>query len=431
MKKAADGGARIDREWGSRMEKRGNTEGICLQVQMFGGFSISWGGKLIASNAKSSESQFNYLCELLLHHRKEGVSRDMVERVLFEDRDIQDIHHATRSVIYNAKKKLKAAGLPDVNYIEQKKGICYWNSQVPVREDAEEFEQRFRQAEAEEDPEKKLGLYLEACHLYTGEFLAQQTATVWIAHEAKRYRAMFCACVERAAALMRESQDFLQMEELGIYAAAISPLSDWETVTMEALVAMGRYEDARRLYDDTVGFYFQEQGLRPSARMMELFNKLGTQMEHQCDALDDIQRKLSEDAEIVQGGYMCTYPVFQGIYRMVERMMERGGQSVYLMLCMVVDSKGNPMKEGSVLEELTQRLGDAIQRSVRHSDSVCRYGKGQYLVLLVNTTRENCGVIQRRINYHFIIGRQRTGVQYYVNSVVCLPNRGKAVPGQG
>ena len=349
MKKAADGGARIDREWGSRMEKRGNTEGICLQVQMFGGFSISWGGKLIASNAKSSESQFNYLCELLLHHRKEGVSRDMVERVLFEDRDIQDIHHATRSVIYNAKKKLKAAGLPDVNYIEQKKGICYWNSQVPVREDAEEFEQRFRQAEAEEDPEKKLGLYLEACHLYTGEFLAQQTATVWIAHEAKRYRAMFCACVERAAALMRESQDFLQMEELGIYAAAISPLSDWETVTMEALVAMGRYEDARRLYDDTVGLYFQEQGLRPSARMMELFNKLGTQMEHQCDALDDIQRKLSEDAEIVQGGYMCTYPVFQGIYRMVERMMERGGQSVYLMLCMVVDSKGNPMKEGSVL----------------------------------------------------------------------------------
>ena len=101
--------------------------------------------------------------------------------------------------------------------------------------------------------------------------------------------------------------------------------------------------------------------------------------------------------------------------------MERGGQSVYLMLCMVVDSKGNPMKEGSVLEELTHRLGEAIQQSVRHSDSVCRYGKGQYLVLLVNTTRENCGVIQRRINYHFIVRRQRTGIQYYVNSVVCTP----------
>ena len=398
-----------------------NPEEPCLQVQMLGGFSLSWGGKLVAGSTKSSESQFNYLMQILLHHGENGVSRDMLERVLFEDRDIQDIHHAARSVIYNAKRKLRAAGLPDVNYIEQRKGICYWNPQVPVKEDAAEFERLYRQAEEASDREEKVKLYMEACHLYTGEFLPQQTGVVWVAQEAKRYRALFCSCVERAVRQLRLTQDFPQMEELGIYATAINPLSDWETVTMEALVAMGRYEDARRLYDDTVDLYFQEQGLRPSSRMMELFEKLGTQMEHQYDALDDIQRKLSEGGGNAYGGYLCTYPVFQGVYRMVERMMERGGQSVYLMLCMVVDSKGNPMKEGSVLGELTHRLGEAIQQSVRHSDSVCRYGKGQYLVLLVNTTRENCGVIQRRINYHFIVRRQRTGIQYYVNSVVCTP----------
>ena len=407
-----------------------NPEEPCLQVQMLGGVSLSWGGKLVAGSTKSSESQFNYLMQLLLHHGENGVSRDMLERVLFEDRDIQDIHHAARSVIYNAKRKLRAAGLPDVNYIEQRKGICYWNPQVPVKEDAAEFERLYRQAEEASDREEKVKLYMEACHLYTGEFLPQQTGVVWVAQEAKRYRALFCSCVERAVRQLRLTQDFPQMEELGIYATAINPLSDWETVTMEALVAMGRYEDARRLYDDTVDLYFQEQGLRPSSRMMELFEKLGTQMEHQYDALDDIQRKLSEGGENAYGGYLCTYPVFQGVYRMVERMMERGGQSVYLMLCMVVDSKGNPMKEGSVLEELTHRLGEAIQQAVRHSDSVCRYGKGQYLVLLVNTTRENCGVIQRRINYHFIVRRQRTGIQYYVNSVVCTP-KGKGRSEQG
>ncbi len=399
-------------------------------MQMFGGFSLSWEGKLVAGSMKSSESQFNYLMQLLLHHRQEGVSRDTLERILFGDRDIQDIHHAARSVIYNAKRKLRAAGLPDVNYIEQRKGICYWNPQVPVKEDAAEFERLYRQAEGAEDRQEKIRLYMEACRLYTGEFLPQQTGVVWVAQEARRYRALFCACVERAVRQLRIAQDFPQMEELGAYAAAINPLSDWETVTMEALVAMGRYEDARRLYDDTVDLYFREQGLRPSARMMELFDKLGTQMEHQYDALDDIQKKLSEGAGNVCGGYMCTYPVFQGVYRMVERMMERGGQSVYLMLCMVVDSKGNPMREGNALEELTQRLGEAIRQSVRHSDSVCRYGKGQYLVLLVNTTRENCGVIQRRINYHFIVRRQRTGIQYYVNSVVCAP-KGKGCPEQG
>lgn len=394
-------------------------------MQMFGGFSLSWGGKLVAGSKKTSESQFNYLMQLLLHHREEGVSRDMLERVLFEDRDILDIHHAARSVIYNAKRRLKAAGLPDVIYIEQKKGVCYWTPEIPVWEDAFCFEELYKEAEEETEPEEKLRLYLEACHLYTGEFLPQQTAVFWVAQEAKRYRNLFCVCVENAVRMLRANQDFPQMRELGIYAAAISPLSDWETVTMEALVNMGRYEDARKLYNDTVDLYFQEQGLRPSKRMMELFARLGNQMEHQYDALDEIQRKLSEEQEDCVGGYLCSYPVFQGIYRMVERMMERGGQSVYLMLCMVVDSKGNPMKESNMLEELTVRLEEAIKDSVRHSDAISKYGRGQYLVLLMNTTRENCGVIQRRINCRFLVGRQRTGIQYYVNSVICSPNRGK------
>ncbi len=94
-------------------------------------------------------------------------------------------------------------------------------------------------------------------------------------------------------------------------------------------------------------------------------------------------------------------------------------QMLVALLCTVVDSKGNPMEEGPFLEELSPRLQDAIQSSVRHGDVVAKYGRGQYLVLLVNTTRENCSVVQKRINYKFVVGRQRTGVKYYVNSVVC------------
>ena len=100
-------------------------------------------------------------------------------------------------------------------------------------------------------------------------------------------------------------------------------------------------------------------------------------------------------------------------------MMERGGQSVYLMLCTVVDSKGIPMREGPLLGELSHRLEEAIRLSVRRGDAINRYGAGQYLLLLVNTTRENCRILQKRINCRFLTGRQRTGVQYYVNSVIC------------
>ena len=104
-------------------------------------------------------------------------------------------------------------------------------------------------------------------------------------------------------------------------------------------------------------------------------------------------------------------------YLGIERMLERGGQSVYLMLCTIVDKRGVPMRESPALDRLSRKLGDALSHSVRRSDAICRYGKGQYLALLMNTTREDCGIVQKRVNYYFLAGTQRAGVEYYVNSV--------------
>lgn len=72
----------------------------------------------------------------------------------------------------------------------------------------------------------------------------------------------------------------------------------------------------------------------------------------------------------------------------------------------------------SVIYNAKKRLEESICTSIRNSDVVNHYSKGQYLVLLINTTREDCAVIQKRINYKFLTDRQRTGVRYYVNSVV-------------
>lgn len=392
-----------------------------LYVRMLGGFSLRWNGELVAGGSKASDSQAISLLQLLIHEGENGVSRDRLEELLFGDRDVTNIHHALQSVIYNTKKKLIKAGLPAENCIEQRKGVFFWSHAIPTVEDAAYFEDLVHRAENAADLDERLALYLDACFVYGGEFLSAQTGIVWAAREARRYKEMFCNAVERATELLRVNQDFFQMEELGLYAARIDPLADWETVTMEALVSLGRSEEARKLYDTTVQFYFNEQGLRPSKRLLEQFDRLGEKMQYRHAVLDQIQAELSGAHDISQGGYMCNYPVFLGIYRMIERMLERGGQSVYIMLCTVVDGKGNPMREGEVLDQLVSRMADAIRQAIRRGDAMCRYGKGQCLVLLINTTRENCNVIQRRINARFLTGRQRTGIEYYVNSVFWTP----------
>ncbi len=389
-----------------------------IKVKMFGTFSMTYDGILVTGKTKSGESQFMYLMQMLLHAGEKGVSRDVLQQNLFRNKDLENVHHSTQSVIYNAKKRLLSLGLPNVNYIEQKNGVYYWNPVIPVEEDARIMEELYAQAEKTEDLNEKRELYLKAIHLYSGEFLERQTSVIWVAREAHKYRGLFAECVEKTAQILRSQEEFFLMEELGLYAAKVAPLSEWETLTMEALIAMSRYDDAILLYEETVDFYMSEMGLKPSDRMQELMDYLGRQMDHRYEVIDEIQKKLIEADRHKNGGYLCSYPIFRGVYQVTERAMERGGQSVYLMLCTIVDSKGNPMKEGPMLEELSERLQDSIFRSIRRSDIVTRYGQGQYLVLLTNTSFENCKVVQKRITDRFIIGRQRTGVRYYVNSVL-------------
>ena len=70
------------------------------------------------------------------------------------------------------------------------------------------------------------------------------------------------------------------------------------------------------------------------------------------------------------------------------------------------------------VEELSERLRNTIIESVRHTDTVTRYGKGQYLVLLINTTEEDCSVVSRRISSHFIREGQRTSLSYSVSNII-------------
>lgn len=389
-----------------------------LYVQMFGSFRMSYGEKPLTGE-KVRDTYFTSLMQILLHHIENGVSRDRLEEVLLGDRDVENRHQALQTIIYKAKKKLKGMGLPQQNYIVLKEGVYYWTPDISVKEDAADFDRLYEAAAAAEDEEEKFRLYLEACYTYKGEFLSDYAGVMWAGAEARRYHDMFCECVERSVSIIRKKQDWFQMEELGRYAAKINPFSDWESLTLEALIESGRHKEARKLYADTADSYLQERGIYPASKITELMDSLGNKMNYPCMALNQIQQYLKEDASEMTGGYSCSYPVFRGAYRIFCRMMERGGQSGYLMLCTLVDGKGNPMEDGFRMEELSERLMSAIQNSIRHGDVVSQYGKGQFLVMLVNTTRENCEIIERRISQRFTVGRQRIGVQYHVDCIIC------------
>ena len=391
-----------------------------IYVRLFHSFSMIYNGKELI-DGRQSGSQFCGLMEAILYSGKAGAGRGLLKEILFEDREIEDVQHAIRNIIYNAKKRLKAAGLPDVNYIDVKNGVYHWTDEIPVVLDTQQMIELYESSQNESDEDIRMDLLLTACHLYRGAFLEQVSLSSWAIQEARKYKTLFHSCVNEAAEIVRHKKDYRQLKSLGDFAVSVDPFSDWEVLIVEALAAMGRYEEAQKICEDTIELYIQEFGERTSSYVRALANRLSASLIHQYDTLDDIQDKLVEVVPDKRGGYYCSYPVFQEIYRILSRTMDRQEDRVFIMLCTVCDSKGNPMKEGPKLEELSDRLAEAIVYSVRHSDTVTRYGKGQYLVLLVNTTKENCSVVQKRVDKNFLTGRQRTGIEYSVKSVIISP----------
>ena len=391
-------------------------EGV-IYVHTFGGFSVRYNGAEIAEGDQRG-NQIRMLMQLMLHFKGNGVSRDLIKSTLFEDRDIDDVSHAIRNLIYNARKRVREAGFPAGEYIKQIKGVYYWTGELEVVEDADVFEKTYRDALDETDDKEQIKLLSKCAMMYSGRFLAGQDSVVWIFREAERYRQIFHDCVDRVAAYYRSMRRFSDMHRLGEYAVSVDPFSEWEVLVLESLTEMGKYYEAERCYDNTVDLYISEYGNKSSDYVRDLIRKLGTFLFYKNDTIEEIQEKLTDMDDSARGGYYCTLPVFQELYRTVERTMERAGDKIFLMLCTIVDSKGNAMQEGPKLDELSDRLKDAIIRSVRHTDTITKYGKGQYLVLLINTTRENCRVVEQHINSNYLQRRQRTGVSYDVNGIL-------------
>lgn len=388
-----------------------------LNVRTFGGFSLRYMGSELAFGHQS-ESQMVQLLQMLLHFRKQGVSRDLAKTALFGDRDVDDVSHSIRNIIYNLRKKLRELGLPESQFVYKRGGAYFWADDISVIEDASQFEEAFDEAMATKDQILKAERLEDACYLYAGRFLAGNESSVWSVQEAERYREIFTDCVTELTDLLRDSHQFKKMYDIGVYATKVDPFSEWEIVTLEALSGLGRFDQTENFYHKTVDAYTKEYGGRTNSYVREFVNRIGLKLVVGNESLEEIQEKISNPDDYDRKGYYCSLPVFQEIYRLIERMMERSGEKIYLMLCTILDSKGNPMREGPRLEELSERLRQTIIDSVRHTDTVTRYGKGQFLVLLINTTYEDCSVVSNRINSHFLREGQRTSLSYSVNNVI-------------
>ena len=218
--------------------------------------------------------------------------------------------------------------------------------------------------------------------------------------------------------IYEELQEFQKLLHIYKVAANLYPFDEWQEKVIDCLQKMGRFDEAYRVYQDTVRLYSEELGAPPSAKMREQLQKMNGKLLNSENDFLKIQATLRE-GEWKNGAYYCAYPSFVDTYRLMCRMIERSGESIYLMVCTLYyeDQSAKADQKAEVA------LGNAIEKALRRGDAYTRYSGNQYLILLSAAQRENCDLIFGRIKKGFYAENKNINcwIEYDVTEVVDIP----------
>ncbi len=389
-----------------------------FSVRMFGHLSFCYDDKtfMIKCNMASKVMQ---LFRLLLLAGEEGVPKGQLLTALYGNDETQDTKNAFRILIFRLRKLLGETVIPAGDRIWVEKGIYRFGGPFTTIVDAVEFDQMADRALITQNEEERMVRLKEACRRFTGGFLPFLVDEEWVMEENVRYKDLYFDLVQECCRLMQKNRRYEDMLELCSDAVKIYPFEEWQLLKIDCLLAMNRYKEALKVYEDATTMFFEGAGTSPSEKMLSRFRAMSSQIQYAMGDLGDIKNSLKEK-DIDKGAYYCSYPSFIDSYRIITRMVERSGRSIFLMLCTLTDSKGEPLDKEEFLAEQSANLSDAICKSLRRGDIYTRYSLNQFLILLIGIKQEDCEITFDRIMDVFREDNptQKVKVRHYVSTIV-------------
>lgn len=388
-----------------------------LKIHVLGGFSITYGDRPVSFGKNTTTKAMKLLQILLLNHEK-GIAREKLLEELYGREEVADAANNLRVTTYRVKKMLVEGGLPQYDYIKIKKGIYQWDSPMETEVDAEVFERLIKSADEEKNMRKRTEILESAFRLYGGDYLPDLSGEDWVLMESVYYRRLYTDSLKQLCKWLMAHGEYEETLKVCAPACEMYPFDEWQTIRVECFVALKRYKEAMQEYEQTSKLLFEELGISPSERMLKQFEIMSSHMNYKPQEIKSIKSRLKESEEEL-GAYYCNFPSFRDNYRLVSRIIERNGQSVYLMLCSITNGKGEPMENEDKLKIMSQELYNSIKHSLRRGDSFTKYSPSQYLALLVGTDKESCKIVYNRVMRYFCREHKSWNqyLEFYVSSI--------------
>lgn len=389
-----------------------------LRVQMLGKFAMYY-KKIPISLNKTSSAKSVRLLQTILLSGAEGIAKSELIDSLYgwsEQSDAGNRNKNLNNLMYRLRGQLAASGLPEAEYIVMRDGICCWNNKIPVELDAEIFRSTILQAEKSEGQEQ-LRLYQKANACYHGELLPMNQSDMWFYEKSVYYKELYIRTIRVLESAYWKSGNYKGLTELYIRAAAIYPFDNWQTELIRCYLETYRYEDAMKVYNETMELYAREMGSPPTDEMQECFETLELKDKHHRREIKNVgnwqtlkRDFLGKERNILKtifddtkesGAYYCTYPSFVDYCRLVVRARERYEIRAVLMFLTLSHYEKKGMPHIDSLAAQMKILKHAIGGALRRGDAYTRYGSRHYILMLTNIDKPLCSMVFGRIEARF------------------------------
>lgn len=383
-----------------------------LHIQMLGDFHMNFRGRPVLME-KNLNGKMLHLLFMLLYFREEGIRREILLERLYMDRNLEQASNSLRAIVYRLRRSLVAAGLPEDNYITTKGGVYRWQSEyIEVVLDVEEFQKMAEAALAEVDLKRKEQLLEEACQGYRGEFLSMMIAEEWVYSANLKYQELYFRCLRELSQLLKEQNACQKLLGYCDQALMKYPYEEWQLLKLDCLIALKEYRAALKYYERTAAEFQRDFGTQPSQEMVKRYRSIKNMIQFEMGNLEDIQNRLKPDKPL-SGATKCDYLTFMDIYRYMVWVFERGGIKNHLVLFTITDNQGVPLAMSVLLEEVRQVLEAAISSTVQREDLYTRYGKNQFLMLIVGAEEAECEAVCTQIRNKFKNLNRRKKIMIY------------------
>ncbi|MDL2219034.1 hypothetical protein LJC04_01670 [Ruminococcaceae bacterium OttesenSCG-928-O06] len=372
-----------------------------IRIEMLGGLSVWADDVPVLENTTKINKPWQVFCFLVFNRAAPSTAARLLG-ALWPDEDLADPANVLKNTIYALRKEFGPPGkAPRNSPILFENGGYICNPAIHFEVDVELFEDKVKQAGAAQDMDEKLRLWGEGLQLYKGDLLPQLESEMWVMPLALYYRQLYTDTVKALCEGFYATEQYSDLLAVATTASRVDPLDENHyTYIFRALYAMEMYRSIIPAYNKTVRLFSEELGTMPNAEIRDIYaaaSELVDSIEQDIMIIKEDLREVAGENGPVSGPLYCTYDVFKYLYQMVARSSERAGGSVVILLLTLLGKDGDipPAKQlSSSMNQLkTLMLGGLL----RKSDTVARYSKSQYIVMLTIDKAGNAEQVTERI----------------------------------